>query len=86
VWNTSRVRELADPAYQARLQAITWMAFTLGFSVGMLWAGTAIDLLAQPTVLPELTPKRLTSHSFTLRGMRSRSSLNADLRVPVVAV
>jgi predicted MFS family arabinose efflux permease len=44
VWNTSRIRELADPAYQARLQAITSMAFTLGFSVGMLWAGVAIDL------------------------------------------
>jgi predicted MFS family arabinose efflux permease len=43
VWNTSRVRELADPAYQARLQAITSMAFTLGFSLGMLWAGFAID-------------------------------------------
>ena len=43
VWNTSRVRELADPAYQARLQAITSMAFTLGFSLGMLWAGVAID-------------------------------------------
>jgi MFS family permease len=43
VWNTSRVRELADPVYQARLQAITSMAFTLGFSLGMLWAGVAID-------------------------------------------
>jgi MFS family permease len=43
VWNTSRIRELADPAYQARLQAITSMAFTLGFSLGMLWAGVAID-------------------------------------------
>jgi len=43
VWNTSRIRELADPAYQARLQAITSMAFTLGFSLGMLWAGAAID-------------------------------------------
>jgi MFS family permease len=43
VWNTSRVRELADPEYQARLQAITSMAFTLGFSLGMLWAGVAID-------------------------------------------
>ncbi|MFN2286174.1 MAG: hypothetical protein ACK2UQ_17295, partial [Anaerolineae bacterium] len=43
VWNTSRVRELADPAYQARLQAIASMAFTLGFSLGMLWAGAAID-------------------------------------------
>jgi MFS family permease len=43
VWNTSRIRELAAPAYQARLQAITSMAFTLGFSLGMLWAGVAID-------------------------------------------
>jgi MFS family permease len=43
VWNTSRIREQADPAYQARLQAITSMAFTLGFSLGMLWAGVAID-------------------------------------------
>ena len=43
VWNTSRVRERADPAYQARLQAITSMACTLGFSLGMLWAGVAID-------------------------------------------
>jgi predicted MFS family arabinose efflux permease len=43
VWNTSRIRERADPAYQARLQAITSMAFTLGFSLGMLWAGIAID-------------------------------------------
>jgi MFS family permease len=43
VWNTSRIRELADPAYQARLQAITSMAFTLGFSLGMVWAGIAID-------------------------------------------
>ena len=43
VWNTSRIRELASPAYQARLQAVTSMAFTLGFSLGMLWAGVAID-------------------------------------------
>jgi predicted MFS family arabinose efflux permease len=43
VWNTSRIRELAEPAYQARLQAITSMAFTLGFSLGMLWAGVVID-------------------------------------------
>jgi predicted MFS family arabinose efflux permease len=45
VWNTSRIREQADPAYQARLQAITSMAFTLGFSLGMVWAGAAIDRL-----------------------------------------
>ncbi len=43
VWNTSRIRMLADPSYQARLQAITSMAFTLGFALGGLWAGVAID-------------------------------------------
>lgn len=43
VWNTSRIRQVAGAAYQARLQSITSMAFTLGFSVGMLWAGVAID-------------------------------------------
>jgi predicted MFS family arabinose efflux permease len=43
VWNTSRIREVADQIYQARLQSITSMAFTLGFSLGMLWAGMAID-------------------------------------------
>jgi MFS family permease len=45
VWNTSRVRRTADPVYQARIQAITSMAFTLGFSLGMLWAGVVIDRL-----------------------------------------
>lgn len=45
VWNTSRVRRVTDAAYQARIQAITSMAFTLGFSLGMLWAGVAIDRL-----------------------------------------
>ena len=43
VWNTSRIRMLADPSYQARLQAITSMAFTLGFALGGLWAGAAVD-------------------------------------------
>jgi hypothetical protein len=42
IWNTSRIRELADSAYHARLQAVTSMAFTLGF-LGTLWAGVAID-------------------------------------------
>ena len=43
VWNTSRIRLLADPSYQARLQAISSMAFTLGLALGGLWAGAAID-------------------------------------------
>jgi len=43
VWNTSHIRERSNAAYQARLQAITSMACTLGFSLGMLWASLAID-------------------------------------------
>ena len=43
VWNTSRIQEVAKQSFQARLQALTSMAFTLGFTLGMLWAGIAID-------------------------------------------
>jgi MFS family permease len=43
VWNTSRVRQLADSAYQARLQAITSMTFTFGFPVGLLIGGITVD-------------------------------------------
>lgn len=43
-WNTIRIGLLADEADQARLQAVTSMAFTLGFPIGMLWGGLVIDL------------------------------------------
>ena len=43
VWNTSRVRLLAEPSYQARLQSLTTMAFTLGSMLGLLWGGIAVD-------------------------------------------
>ncbi|HZG65667.1 MAG TPA: MFS transporter [Herpetosiphonaceae bacterium] len=43
VWNTSRIRQVASPAFQARLQALTSMAFTFGFALGTLWAGLALD-------------------------------------------
>jgi predicted MFS family arabinose efflux permease len=43
VWNTSRVRHLAEPAYQARVQSFTSMAFTLSFPLGSIWGGLAID-------------------------------------------
>jgi len=43
VWNTSRVRLVADPAYQARLQALTTMAFTLGGALGQVWGGVCVD-------------------------------------------
>lgn len=43
VWNTSRVPRQAESAYQARLQSITSMAFTLGTPLGALWGGVAVD-------------------------------------------
>ena len=42
VWNTSRVRLLAEPAFQARLQSITSLAFVLGGAIGQLWGGVAL--------------------------------------------
>jgi MFS family permease len=43
VWNTSRVPRLAEPDYQARIQSVTSMAFTLGTPLGALWGGIAVD-------------------------------------------
>jgi predicted MFS family arabinose efflux permease len=43
VWNTSRIRLAANPTYQARLQALTTMAFTLGGALGQLWGGVSVD-------------------------------------------
>ena len=48
VWNTSRVRLLAPEAFQARLQSITTMVFTVGGALGALWGGAALDRLGQP--------------------------------------
>ena len=48
VWNTSRVRLLAAEAFQARLQSITTMAFTLGGALGALWGGAVLDRLGRP--------------------------------------
>ena len=41
------MRLLAGEAFQARLQAITTMAFTLGGALGALWGGAALDRLGQ---------------------------------------
>jgi len=51
VWNTSRVPRLAGPAYQARIQSITSMAFTLGSPLGALWAGAAVDRFGLPALI-----------------------------------
>jgi predicted MFS family arabinose efflux permease len=51
VWNTSRVPRLAEPIYQARLQSVTSMAFTLGTPLGALWGGLAVDHYGLPALL-----------------------------------
>jgi MFS family permease len=51
VWNTSRVPRLAESAYQARLQSITSMAFTLGTPLGALWGGAAVDRFGLPALI-----------------------------------
>jgi MFS family permease len=43
VWNKSRVRHLAPDAYQGRLQSLVTMTATLGFPIGALWGGAAVD-------------------------------------------
>jgi predicted MFS family arabinose efflux permease len=43
VWNTSRVRLIAEPTFQARLQSITSMVFALGSAIGQLWGGIVLD-------------------------------------------
>jgi MFS family permease len=51
VWNTSRVRLVADAAYQARLQALTTMTFTLAGAASQAWGGVAIDRFGMPSLL-----------------------------------
>ena len=51
VWNTSRVPRLAEPVYQARLQSITSMAFTLGTPLRALWGGKAVDRFGLPILI-----------------------------------
>jgi len=51
VWNTSRVPRLAEPIYQARIQSVTSMAFTLGTPLGALWGGLTVDHYGLPALL-----------------------------------
>ena len=51
VWNTSRVPRLAEPDYQARIQSVTSMAFTLGTPLGALWGGAAVDHFGLPALV-----------------------------------
>jgi len=43
VWNKSRVRQLAPDAYQGRLQSLVTTTSTLGFPIGALMGGAAVD-------------------------------------------
>ena len=43
VWNTSRVRLLAEASFQACIQSVTTMTFVLGSALGQLWGGVALD-------------------------------------------
>ena len=51
VWNKSRVRHLAPDAYQGRLQSLVTMVATLGFPLGALWGGAAVDRFGIHAVL-----------------------------------
>lgn len=43
VGNTSRIRLVAERAYQARLQALATMVFWIGSALGQLWGGAVVD-------------------------------------------
>jgi MFS family permease len=51
VWNTSRIRSHADPAYQGRLQAFTSMTINQGSILGSLWGGAAVDRFGRVSLL-----------------------------------
>jgi len=51
VWNTSRIRREADPAYQGRLQALGTMTFNQGSILGSLWGGAAVDRFGRVALL-----------------------------------
>jgi predicted MFS family arabinose efflux permease len=75
VWNTSRVRLLAEPSYQARLQALTTMAFTLGGMVGLLWGGIAVDHFGSVALLGgagALAVVAVVQSIWSLQNQRSR--------------
>jgi predicted MFS family arabinose efflux permease len=72
VWNTSRVSSLAEPAYQARLQSITSMAFTLGTPLGAIWGGVAVDRFGLASLLVGAGLLALLSLAVLLSLPRSR--------------
>lgn len=69
VWNTSRVPRLAEPAYQARLQSITSMAFTLGTPLGAFWGGVAVDRFGLPALIAGAGVLTVLSMTVLVSGM-----------------
>jgi MFS family permease len=82
VWNTSRVSTLAEPAYQARLQSITSMAFTLGAPLGAIWGGAAVDRFGLGALLAGAGLMALLSLGVLIRRHRieqaARGTLHED--------
>lgn len=80
VWNTSRVRQVAEPAYQARLQSFTSMAFTLSFPLGSLWGGLAIDGLGVRALLGGAATLALIAVVAMVRATASEKRRASDAR------
>jgi len=70
VWNTSRVAHLADPDYQARLQSVTSMAFTLGTPLGALWGGLAVDRFGLPALIAGAGLLAILSSAVLIGGQK----------------
>jgi predicted MFS family arabinose efflux permease len=74
VWNTSRVPEIAAQAFQARLQSITSMAFTLGTPLGSLWGGLIVDRMGLSGLLWGAgVLATLSAGALFMQGCRARS-------------
>lgn len=74
VWNTSRVPRLAEPDYQARLQSVTSMAFTLGTPLGALWAGPAVDRVGLPALIVGAGVLAVASAAVLVAGLGAKAS------------
>jgi len=72
VWNTSRVPRLAEPEYQARLQSLSTMVFTLGPFLGALWGGLAFDRFGIRALLISPVLLTLISASVLIRKVGKR--------------
>jgi len=77
VWNTSRVPRLAEKGYQARLQSVTSMAFTLGTPLGALWGGLVVDRFGLPALIAGAALLALLSLPLLLGSLAGKRKLPA---------